>query len=378
MRPFATTFGILLSFIAILAISVPASSEVFTDASGKYESNQPYNLNVVYFVPKDLEALPNSQKRLSVILLHAKSFLKKQMKQRGFPNAEMGLFVNSENVVKVTYLTGKLEHEKYAYAEPEGYGRATAEIEAFYAKNPLEKASEHVLVIMPTSIKADGEITWGPPFFGVGRYCFALDYVEMEQKTLGQAGVLGDIATPWIGGMIHELGHGLNIGHDMSLASEQETKGESLMSAGNSTYGSEPTQLTAASAAILNTCQVFQKTKTADIYEEAELKPAAINVKADNGNVLVTGSFASDKPVDSIIAFLDPSGREDYNRVGWVQRMADGKNTFSFTMPVKELENRAGNAELTLTAVFKNGSQTDFFNLPFTFKNQKPIIKKGK
>lgn len=80
--------------------------------------------------------MPKSQKRLSGILLHATSFLKEQMTKRGFPNSETGLFVNVVTDVKITHITGKFGHEKYAFKEPDAHELAIAEIEAFYAKNP--------------------------------------------------------------------------------------------------------------------------------------------------------------------------------------------------------------------------------------------------
>ena len=49
-----------------------------------YNSDLPYQLNVIYFVPKDLRELPQYQERLSTILLNAKAFVKKNMAEKGY------------------------------------------------------------------------------------------------------------------------------------------------------------------------------------------------------------------------------------------------------------------------------------------------------
>ena len=98
------------------------------------------------------------------------------MEKQGFPNSELGLLTNDASLVKIIVVKGTKSHESYAYEKEDGYELATKEIEAYFSGHPGEKSSEHVLVIMPTTLKEgdeNGGLTWGPPFFGVGRYCFA-------------------------------------------------------------------------------------------------------------------------------------------------------------------------------------------------------------
>lgn len=88
----------------------------------------------------------------------------------------------------------------------------------------------------------------GVPFYGMGRYCFALDYPAFDIKHLGQPTKEGRLLTKWYGGLAHELGHGLNLPHNHQTTSDGKKYGTALMGAGNYTFGTSPTFLTPAAA----------------------------------------------------------------------------------------------------------------------------------
>ena len=180
------------------------------------------------------------------------------------------------------------------------------------------------------------------------------------------------IATKWIGGLVHEMGHGLNIGHDKSTVSDQAKLGESLMAAGNYTYGNSPTHLTIATCAILNTSQIFQKTTSADLYAQPDLAYTKLSGTFANGTITFTGSFETNKTTSEIILFLDPAGEDDYNRIGWVTK--PNGNSFEFKIPISELEVRSGKYDLNLTIVYKNGYIDESVIIPFQFVSGVPNL----
>lgn len=137
------------------------------------------------------------------------------------------------------------------------------ELEAYFNQHPDKKKSEHTLVLLP-STSGDPLNPGGVPFYGYGRYCFALDYEHMDAKYLGQNTNLGNLATKWIGGLVHELGHGLNAPHNRELKSLKPTLGTALMGTGNSSYGKSPTFITAAHSAIFANSQSFRTSTRSD------------------------------------------------------------------------------------------------------------------
>ena len=337
-----------------------------------YNSNLPSQLNVIYFVPKDMRDLPQYQERLSSILLNAKAFVKKNMAEKGYSNNEMGLLVNKNSLVKIHLVNAKSNRTSYLGDKDKTPDLIKAEVDAYFKANKITQASKHFLVIMPSEYGADKEPIGGGPFFGLGTWCFALDYPDMDQKYLGTSGRLGDLATKWIGGLVHEMGHGLNIGHDKSTVSDQARLGESLMAAGNYTYGNQPTHLTIASCAILNTSQIFQKTVVADQYGQPDLTYTKLSGTFANGIITFTGSFETNKTTSEMILFLDPAGEDDYNRIGWVVK--PNGNNFEFKIPISELEVRSGKYDLNLTMVYKNGYIDENFTIPFQFVNGVPNL----
>ena len=337
-----------------------------------YNSDLPYQLNVIYFVPKDLRELPQYQERLSTILLNAKAFVKKNMAEKGYSNNELGLLVNKNSLVKIHLINAKSNRTSYSGDKDKTPDLIKAEVDTYFKANKITDASKHFLVIMPSEYGADKEPVGGGPFFGLGTWCFALDYPDMDQKYLGTSGKLGDLATKWIGGLVHELGHGLNIGHDKSTVSDQAKLGESLMAAGNYTYGNQPTHLTIASCAILNTSQILQKTTVADLYAQPDLAYTKLSGTFANGIITFTGSFETNKTTSEMILFLDPAGDDDYNRIGWVVK--PNGNSFEFKIPISELEVKSGKYDLNLTMVYKNGYIDESFTIPFQFVNGVPNL----
>ena len=337
-----------------------------------YTSTAKYNLNIVYFIPKDVPNRIDSHKRLSEVFMHGQEFFKKNMKDYGFGDKTFNLLEDKDkNRVKIIYVEGKQNTSEYPYSG--GAGKVMDEINTYFTANPNEKSSDHIIVIMPVK-----DIDFpNVPFYGIGRWCFALDYDEMDVKYFGGTSKLSTNATKWIGGLLHELGHGLNLPHNSQKVSDHQniTKGTALMGGGNYTYGSTPTFLTEASCAILNNNQVFNNVDS-DFYNGASAQIKSIQGSFENEALIISGTFNSDIPVNYIGFYNDPADdNADYDAVTWASPV--NNNSFNITMPISEFYKK-GDTEyiLRLRMCHVNGDISTF-TYSYKFVDNIPVIAFG-
>lgn len=319
-----TKFLIIAGFLLTICAAVRAES--------------PYSLNVIYFLPQGDQPVEGYESRLNDLLLYVQNFYGKEMKRNGFGNKTFGLQKTPDGKVKILVIRGKEDIPFYSYDNGGGW-KAEKEIEAYFKAHPGEKKSRHALVIMP-STSGDDMNPGGVPFYGIGKYCFALDYKYFDIKYLGEDSPKGHLMTKWFGGMAHELGHGLNLPHNMQQVTEEKKYGTALMGAGNYTLGLKPTFLTKASCAILNNCEVFAKKEMKYYERNTGFKVQGWDVTFPEGKVVVRGSFVTDFPVNAVNVYIDhaPYGQvnNDYDAESWTVK-SDRKNHFTIEIPRSEL-----------------------------------------
>lgn len=338
-----------------------------------YTSSHKINLNIIYFIPSDMENLKDSHKRLSEIFLHGQNFYKQNMNSYGFENKTFNLLVDkNKNKVKIIYIKGKYPTSHYPY---EGGGTVIqAEVEDYFSTYPNEKVSDHFIVLTPVNDVDNPDV----PFYGLGRWCFALDYVDMDVNYFRNGNSKGANATKYIGGLLHELGHGLNLPHNKQKVSEsgREDKGTSLMGSGNYTYGDTPTFLTKASCAILNNNQIFNDSD-ADFYTGASLQINAIRASYNNQSIQVSGSFQSDIAVNNIGFYNDPADdNSDYDAVTWVVPITNS-NEFNIEMPINELFKRENTPYVLRLRFCHINGEISTYSYGYTFKNNIPQMEFG-
>ncbi len=338
-----------------------------------YTSSAKYNLNIIYFVPKGSKSRKDSHRRLSEILLQGQEFYKKNMNDYGFGNKTFNLLVDAQKKrIKITYIDGNLSASGYPY---EGGGnKMIPEIEAYYNTNPNEKNSDHYLVLSPVSDPTTSDV----PYYGLGKWCFASDFDDMDIKHLGTGTSLGTRATTYIGGLLHELGHGLNLPHNKEKVSDfsNSNKGTCLMGSGNYTYGSAPTFLSEASCSILNNNQVFNNS-SGTFYTGATASIKNLQASFENNNINISGTVETDVTVNSISIYNDPADdNADYDAVTWATKL-EADNTFSINMPISELHKKE-NTEYVLRLLL-NHTSGDITRLSYAYKfvNGIPIIDFG-
>lgn len=284
---------------------------------GDYVSDYPYNLNVVYFVPSDIEPLENYHERVSGIMLHMQDWFGSEMSKYGFGDQTFGLFKSEVDLdpayVKVVVVRGENRQEYYGYEG--GGGRAGQEIRDYFVQNPDDSGSGHTIVFMPSMTGDNGWDAGGVPFYGIGKWCYVLDYKNFDMKYWQNGSKQGE--SLWIGGIIHELGHGLNLPHNQHKTTDNFT---SMMSWGNHEYNEAPekVRLTFADAIILHNNQVVSK-KEGTFYEvKPSVEIKSLRTYADTESLYLRTKFQSDIPVNGAIAYHDPktnSGDGDYNAI---------------------------------------------------------------
>lgn len=368
--------------LSIQSNALGAASGISGPTPGIFTSDKNRNLNLVYFVPNDVDTVANYQKRLSELMLWTQNWYKEQMALNGYADKTFGMFTNAgKTSVKIITIYGTKGKADYSYSS--GSGNVTAEINAYFTANPSQKTSEHTLVILPRyEILASGTPSGGP-FYGLGRWCFALDYEEMDIANLGKTDAVGNRFSVWFGGLVHELGHGLNLPHNCQKVSENNDplKGMALMWAGNGTLGKSPTFLTAADAATLNANQIFNNdTKTYYSSATAAIKAIHAEYSSSKQAIVLSGRFTTNVKVNSILYYNDPNVNNegtgvnrDYNAVTWESKTI-GLDSFYVEMPISEFQYKDGSPyELRLRAVHENGtiSQSSY---NYEFVNNIPVL----
>ena len=335
--------------------------------------DQAYKLNVIYFVPKDVDTVPGYTHRLSEILLDFQNYTANYMEKEGFGKLSFGLDLKDATQVNITTIYAKQGKDVYPY---NGGGSAVIrELNAYFSENPEEKRSEHSLIIMP-SISGDPLNPGGVPFYGMGTLCFALDYPEMKLEHLGTLGAYGALVTKWIGGLYHELGHGLNAPHNSEKKSEKASQGTALMGAGNYTYGTSPTFITGPTAATFANSQAFSNTVRSDWYKPTKNKLTHLRGQVEDDIIKISGNFESDLPVTDIVVWHDPypaGGNLDYDAPAWNVKPV-GNDSLYVEAPLAEFFKLEGKYQLRIRFYHENGSQNTY-SYEYEFKNGIPNIE---
>lgn len=327
-----------------------------------------YKLNVVYFVPSDQEAHYLYRHRISEILMKHQLWTIDQMKQWGYEAKSFGLPLREDGTVDIVFVEGEKTSEEYNASSVaiDNGNMIKEEINEYYKKNNLKKYSDHTLVIYPLDyyIKGGGGSAAVPmPFYGSDKWCFALDYPFMsyEHLSLDKNTEIGSSST-WIGAMLHELGHALNMIHVGSSSIQEAEYGLSLMGNGSYNYGRGSVFLHPIDAATLNNCQVSSFVEK-DFYgttsSKINLTDLSVNEK---GELTVKGSFAStEKVTDIALRFFDSKERHldnsgNYTSVGFVIK-PNSDGTFQKIFTAEDIKNKNFTEfKVGVSALLDNGS----------------------
>ena len=349
---------------SIMIVNSRLNLDVLFDIVGDPRNHEYiYKLDVVLFVPSDVQPNPGWRRRISELMLYHQRFVMKWMEYWGYGAKSFGLPLDENGMVDIVMVRGAQPLASYPYSTASA-NAMISEINNWYREHNLTRHNPNHLFII-TSVPT--RIGISVPFFGFGRNAFALDFPGMARAmfnicpiTNARTGNDAPMGTALIGGFHHEMHHGLGLPHAGNTRSQAQNPqyGVSLMGHGNSTYGRTPTFFTHACAAILNVSQVSSFTRR-PFYNATTASVTHDRVTVNGNYITVAGSFtASENVTDVIVRFIrypetSPGGAQGYTSIPFVTRPTG--NTFEKIVPIWELSHRNYRWRIHTEIVMENG-----------------------
>lgn len=344
-------------------------------------------LRVVYFHPSDVAPQADHQARLTRIMRDIKDFYDSELKRIGFPNASLPLEMDDGNL-RIHMVKGRDGADGYTHQSGQKVRREIAQA----LEETMDLRNEFVLIFNGMCEKT-GELSYRfyAPYYGDRRsnhregLCHVADceiqdpaLLKDTKRRMSYNEHYGDFMqtvagfnTKYLGGVAHELGHGLSLPHNGETRTRKSTLGTALMGSGNHTYrnevrGEKGSFLTLASAVRLAAHPLFTGS---DRGRNAKVtaKPEKLVFKERDGKLIINGTLKAKPTVLTVIAYVDPEGRGDYDALTTVAVVEDGK----FTLDIPQ--QRPAKYELRLVACHANGAITRVAKAPFeTNREGKP------
>lgn len=333
--------------------------------------NNQYALNVVIFKPTDGTIEEDMVDNVSNVMLYVQKWYEKQMELNGYGKKTFGLVTNQLGKAKVTIVDG-LEPSNY-YAD--NSRNVNKEVNQYFDDNPDEKMSNHTFVL--------GKKDSGVPFYGLGKNAFATTNDFVLTSTGEFIGDLELMICDKLGGIMHELGHGLNLPHCAHKASDLPKI--ALMSFGNHTYQKDRESslvfLTASDCAILNVSETFNK-KDKLYYDDAEIKLESFSVQKDNVKqaTIVQGFLTSNVKANHFYVGHNGYPLEGgYDNITFTTPLSattkENEFSFSLEMPYTDIFNdyqAKDILELSLVVVLDNGLKSVLYKYDYTIDALSP------
>lgn len=369
---------------------------------GEKDKNGGKKLRVVYFYPKDRKPLKEHTKRWDGIMNDIQDFYRTEMKRLGYEEVELGLERES-GMLKLHEVRGNANDDgSYAYGSG---NKIRGEVfNALQAKG-INHREETILIVCGLSRTEGKKVTIYSPYYGMGAnhiygLCFTadMDWLSIDglrpdpTKTILQVKehrgyepfTLARFNTTYVGGAIHELGHGMSLPHNHATKVEAKM-GTALMGAGNYTYRKEwrnegkGSFLTHSSALRLLVHPLFSGT-TKQCKESPKAKYVKLKVSHADGKIHIRGSIGSAIPAVAMIAYNDRENKgqrgymvnKDYDATTWTSVLSPNGE---FRIRIGDL--RDGNHQIRLLSVHANGA-TVTKRLHYSMKNGEPDFTRAR
>lgn len=338
-------------------------------------------LRIVYFRPKDRKPLSKHVARWDGIMSDIQQFYRTEMKRLGFGELTLGV-ERKEGTLRLHEVAGSANDDgTYSYRSG---GRIRQEVNKALAAKGIDPKEETLLIVCGLSKTEDKKVTIYSPYYGMGAdhnrgICFVadsdwlkIDGLKPEAKEIKlsvkehrgyEPFSLPRFNTTYIGGTIHELGHGLSLPHNHATKKEAE-RGTALMGAGNYTYRQEwrnegkGSFLTLAHAIRLAVHPLFSGT-TQQAQEKPELRIKSLEVTHAEGEIHLRGQLEAAVPAVAMVAYNDGENRgqkryqvnNDYDATTWTS-VVNPQN--EFWIRIGDLKD--GNHQIRLLSVHANGA----------------------
>lgn len=332
-------------------------------------------LRVVYFHGKDRQPLPDYQARLTRVMDDISHFYRDGLKDCGIASDGLPLEKDGEGKLVLHMVQGQHESAHYNY---ESGGETEAEIrKALAGKIDLDR--EFVLILYGQCWEIpDGRWGFYSPYYGkpgsCQRWglCHAADCQFLDPQLLTEKTKrlrywehygdrdqsMAEFNSFYLGGIAHELGHGLGLPHDCESPKENGERGISLMGSGNLTYrnnlwkpGARESYLSIASAVRLASHPLVTGSH-AGRFEAAAGSFTGLEISGEGREIELRGKVTAKIPAYAVMVYVDPPGRSDYNARTWVVPVTDG------SFDLEGVEVPAEDVDLRLVACHMNGETT--------------------
>ena len=338
-------------------------------------------LRVVYFYPANRKPIKDHRKRWNGIMTDIQNFFRTEMNRLGYNQVTISL--EKENgILKLHEVQGIHKDANYTYKSG---GKIKGEVFKALRAKGINSEEETLLIVCGLS-KTDGKkVTIYSPYYGMGAnhnkgICFTADMewlsieglkpdpkkiiLQVKEHRGFEPFTLNRFNTVYIGGTIHELGHGLSLPHNLGTKKES-TRGTALMGAGNYTYRKEWLQgkgsfLTHSSALRLLVHPLFRGS-TNQAKKPPSLRYKKLSLSTKNGAIQINGTIDSTIPAVAMIAYNDGENKgqrgymvnNNYDATSWTSVLNPNNEFF---LEVGDL--RDGNHQIRLVSVHINGAIT--------------------
>lgn len=331
---------------------------------GKRPSFELYNIKLDPDCVTNLSESENHKGIVNDLKTQLESELKEQQDPRMFGKGvvfDEYVYANKKGKVNIILIEGSQPNIFYK----DNHNAILDLIAERFLEKPTDKQSNHTLIL--------GNRESGVPFFGLGKNCFATS----DNFKLSSSGKYLDnlelMNCHLLGGIMHELAHGLNLPHNAHKASELPNI--SLMSFGNHTYqngNEELVFLTKSDCAILDVNEAFNKIEEQYYEVSPSIKMKHYTVTKDNLKqaTIVEGVFTSElKPTHFYV------GHNAYP-------LAGGYDRITFTVPVigtATVDEYSFKVEMSYSDIFNGYQAKDVFELSMDIitenGNRKTVVK---
>ena len=333
-------------------------------------------LRLVYFHAADREPLPDFAARLERILTDIGAFYRDGMEQR-FAVKTDGLPLERNDGKLVIHMV-RGEHPAAHYQHESG-NDTWAEVRRALA-GKFDPEREHVLILHGLCEREpDGRFVFTAPYYGAGwsdqrrGLCHAADCDLLDPLLLPQKDTpfvfkehnyermkmtVAKFNSWYLGGIAHELGHGLGFPHDNG--GPGEAPGVSLMGGGNLHYredvwgGRKPSYLALATALRFAAHPLTTQSDKAR-WQKADARLENLNASAKSGTLHIAGRVVASVPTCAVIATVW-RGKADADDHGAMTFCAAVGDDGKFSVDLTNL--RAAEWLLSLDCLLVNGGET--------------------